>query len=105
MRAVITDLQAADRVPRRRRWPLGRALLLAVLAVSIGWGLAGGAGASPASVAAATVVVAPGDTVWGIAARHPAGGDIRDEVARILAANRLSSPVIQPGEILVLPAG
>jgi hypothetical protein len=43
--------------------------------------------------------------VWSIAAGHPTGGDIRDEVARIISLNRLASPIIQPGETLLVPAG
>ena len=104
-RAVIVDEQPARRVPRRRGWPIGRTVLVTALATCIGWGLAGGAGASSAPTAAATVVVRPGDTVWSIAAGHPDGEDIRTEVAQILSLNRLRSPIIQPGETLVVPAG
>lgn len=102
---MIADLEPARRIPRRRAWPPGRVLLAACLAACVGWGLAGGVGASASPIAAGTVVVRSGDTLWSIAASHYAGGDIRDEVAGILTANRLSSPVIQPGETLVLPAG
>jgi len=102
---VIADLQPTRRISRRRPWPLGRALLAAALAACIGWGLAGGVGASTAPTAAATVVVRSGDTLWSIAASHYADGDIRDEVAQILAANQLGSAIIRPGETLILPAG
>ena len=104
-RAVIVDEQPARRIPRRRVWPVGRALLVAAIAACFGWGLAGGAGASSAPTAAATVVVRSGDTVWSIAAGHPDGQDIRTEVAQILSLNRLRSPIIQPGETLVVPVG
>lgn len=100
---VILDGQPARRIPRRRGWPVGRSLLVAAIAVCFGWELGGGSGAAP--TAAATVVVSPGDTVWSIAARHPDGQDIRTEVAQILSLNRLGSPIIQPGETLVVPAG
>ncbi|MGA9113306.1 MAG: LysM peptidoglycan-binding domain-containing protein, partial [Candidatus Dormiibacterota bacterium] len=80
-------------------------VLVAALAACIGWGLAGGAGAGAAPTAATTVVVQPGDTVWSIAARHPDGEDIRIEVTQILSLNRLPSPIIQPGQTLVVPAG
>ncbi len=102
---MIVDHQPARSVPRRRRWPLGQTLPVAVLAACAGWALLGSVGAGASPTAAATVVVGSGDTLWSIAASHYTGGDIRDEVARILAANRLSSPVIRPGETLVLPAG
>ncbi len=102
---MIADLQPTRRLPRPRPWPLGRTLLVAALAVCVGWGLAGGVSVSSAPTAATTVVVRSGDTLWSIAASHYSGGDIQDEIAGILSANRLSSPVIQPGETLVLPAG
>ncbi|MGD1034877.1 MAG: LysM peptidoglycan-binding domain-containing protein [Candidatus Dormibacteria bacterium] len=103
--AVIVDGQPARRIPRRRRWPVGRTILVSALVACFGWGLLGGAGAGSAPTAAVTVVVRPGDTVWSIASRHAGGGDIRTEVAQILSRNGLSSPVIQPGETLVVPAG
>jgi len=102
---VIVDHEPARRVPRHRPRPLGRALVTGALAAWIGWGLAGGVGATSTPTAVAAVVVRPGDTVWSIAAGHAAGGDIRDEVAEIISLNRLSSPIIQPGETLRLPAG
>jgi LysM repeat protein len=50
------------------------------------------------------MVVRPGDTVWSIAESHASGGDVRDEVAQILSANHLNSPIIQAGEILIIPS-
>jgi LysM repeat protein len=47
-------------------------------------------------------VVRSGDTLWGIAeARYD--GDLREAIWRIEDRNDLSSPVITPGEVLVLP--
>lgn len=48
------------------------------------------------------VVVTPGDTVWSIAVAHYAG-DPRPHVEAILRANRLSSPLLAPGQALQLP--
>lgn len=92
-------------MPRHHPWPLGRTLLLGAVAVVTGWTLASGAGLGTSPTAAETVVVRPGDTVWNIAAAHAGGGDVRAEVARILAVNGLTSSVIQPGETLILPSG
>jgi hypothetical protein len=51
-------------------------------------------------------VVAPGDTLWEIAARvAPAGEDVRDTVARVLEVNGLGGASIAPGQRLLLPAG
>ena len=101
---VISDFQPAQRVLRRRHRPIGRALLGAASVACGGWALAGGVGATTAPTAAVTVVVRPGDTVWSIAESHSGGGDVRDEVAQILSANHLASPVIQAGETLVIPS-
>jgi nucleoid-associated protein YgaU len=101
---VISDFQPAQRVLRHRQRPIGRALLGAASAACIGWALVGGVGATAAPTAAVTVVVRPGDTVWSIAESHSGGGDVRDEVAQILSANHLNSPVIQVGETLVIPS-
>lgn len=51
-------------------------------------------------------VVAPGDTVWEIAARvTPAGEDVRDTVAVVIEVNSLGAAAITPGQRLLLPAG
>jgi LysM repeat protein len=50
------------------------------------------------------VVVRSGDTVWNIAAQRYPGDDVREVVQEILQLNRLSSPIIQPGEALTLPS-
>lgn len=52
----------------------------------------------------ATVVVQPGDTLWGIAtARYPTD-DVRVRVDEIERLNGLRSPQIEAGETLLLPA-
>jgi len=45
-----------------------------------------------------------GDTLWSIAAAHYAG-DPREAVWKIERRNDLGAASIQPGELLVLPAG
>jgi nucleoid-associated protein YgaU len=42
------------------------------------------------------------DTLWTIASAHY-GGDVRDAVWQIQAANHLGGAVIRPGQMLVLP--
>ena len=101
---MISDFQPAQRVLRHRHRSIGRALLGAASVACIGWALVGGVGATTAPTAAVTVVVRPGDTVWSIAESHAGGGDVRDEVAQILSANRLNAPIIQVGETLVIPS-
>jgi len=49
-------------------------------------------------------VVEPADTLWAIALRQY-GGDPREAVWEIRERNGLSGTTVQPGQVLVLPAG
>lgn len=49
-------------------------------------------------------VVKPGDTLWAIALRQY-GGDPREAVWEIRDRNSLAGATVQPGQVLVLPAG
>ncbi len=87
---------AFPRPQRRRGW--GRILVLAGVLLLATGRLAYGSG--PA--ANDRVVVEPGDTVWSIAATHYRG-DPRPHVEAILQANRLTTPLLKPGQALQLP--
>jgi LysM repeat protein len=51
-----------------------------------------------------TITVAPGDTLWSIAAAHgQPNGDIQETIDRITEANHLAIATIQPGEHLQIP--
>ncbi|SNT17479.1 LysM domain-containing protein [Actinomadura meyerae] len=106
----------SDRPPIRltRR---GRAVLvgfaatftLVALWLSAGPGAFAGAGEGgrgAPSGPARTVVVGPGDTLWGIASAADPGGDPRRTVDRIMDLNGLrGDPVVHPGQEIRLPAG
>jgi LysM repeat protein len=49
-------------------------------------------------------VVKPADTLWAIALREY-GGDPREAVWEIRERNGLDGTTVQPGQVLVLPAG
>ena len=49
-------------------------------------------------------VVKPADTLWAIALREY-GGDPREAVWEIRERNGLAGTTVQPGQLLVLPAG
>jgi LysM repeat protein len=83
--------------PRRGRG-FGRVLLLATALMLATGKLVYGGAPAPAD----TVVVAPGDTLWSIAANR-FSGDPRPHVDAILAANRLSTPILTPGQRLRVP--
>jgi LysM repeat protein len=84
------------RPQRRRGW--GRILLLAAVLVVATGRLAYGSG----PIVSDKVVVEPGDTVWSIAAGHYRG-DPRPHVEAILQVNHLSSPLLTPGQSLLIP--
>lgn len=84
------------RPERGRGW--GRILLLAAVLVIATGRLAYGSG----PVVRETVVVAPGDTVWSIAAARYRG-DPRPHVEAILQVNHLRSPLLTPGQSLMIP--
>lgn len=48
------------------------------------------------------VVVEPGDTYWSLATSLGAGGDVREGVDALVAAN--NGRPLHPGDVLVLPA-
>jgi LysM repeat protein len=50
-----------------------------------------------------TVVVQPGDTLWGIAAARYPGDDVRVRIDEIERVNGLRGPQIGVGEVLQLP--
>ncbi|MFC4052339.1 LysM peptidoglycan-binding domain-containing protein [Actinomadura syzygii] len=107
-----------DRVPVRltRR---GRAVLIGFAAtvtlvglwLNVGQGAfagdgGGGGGGSGAPRPARTVVVGPGDTLWGIASAADPGADPRRVVQRIIDLNGLGGdPIVLPGQELRLPSG
>jgi nucleoid-associated protein YgaU len=76
------------------------AISLLVLAFLVGALLA----ASPSDGARVprTHVVAPGETLWGIASAAY-GGDPRSHIESIVHRNAIVDETIQPGEVLVLP--
>ncbi|PRX46445.1 LysM domain-containing protein [Prauserella shujinwangii] len=93
--------------PEPRRWPWLVLLALAVAGLVIGLGLlaegVSGAGAERVPERTALVTVAPGDTLWDVAARHAPGSDPEAVVQRIEALNGLSGPDVSPGVPLLVP--
>jgi LysM repeat protein len=77
----------------------GKALLTALLVTLV---VAIAANRSQGAAPARAYVVQPYDTLWAIAASHY-GGDPREGIDRIEQANALASPLITPGQRLLLP--
>jgi nucleoid-associated protein YgaU len=51
----------------------------------------------------ATVVVRPGDTLWGIASAHTGNAEIQDTIDRISEVNHLNGVSLEPGQHLRVP--
>lgn len=83
------------------------ALALVLLFALVVTAAAEPAGASIGSEqATATHVVRSGDTLWDIAvAAAPAGSDVRTTVEDLKRLNGLTSSLITPGQVLVVPVG
>lgn len=91
------------RLTRRGRIVLA-AFALGVLGGGLGLGQAVADG-PPAAIEVTTYTIAPGDTLWGIAAGVTAPGqDVRDTIATIQDLNNLSDSAIAAGAQLLLPA-
>ena len=98
----------SGRIKLNRRGRLARTLVVLSLAIVVASVAGGKAGAQTDSATAAahsfiTVTVAPGDTVWSLANRLAAGGDVRSLVAEIISVNSLPSVDVATGQKLRIP--
>lgn len=105
--------------PQRDRAPIrltrrGRAVLvgfaatvtLVALWLTVGPGAFAGSRDGRGGRPARTVVVEPGETLWGIASAADPGADPRRTVERIMDLNGLGGdPTVRPGQEIRLPAG
>jgi len=97
------------RMTRRARLLLSALCLIvlvaaAVLATGGGSARAGHqTGPAGASDHVERVTVAPGDTLWAIAAREAPDVDPRETIADILELNALDSAAVRAGQVLLVP--
>jgi len=75
--------------------------MVAVVAVSVGLSKVALGDSQPVH---SSVVVQPGDTLWGIAAAWYPDDDVRVRIDEIERLNGLHSPRIEVGEVLLMPA-
>jgi len=95
-------------VTLNRRGRLARTFVVLSLAIVLGSVVSAKAGAGTDSAPQAsgsfiTVTVAPGDTVWSLANRLAAGGDVRSLVSEIISVNSLTSVDVATGQKLRIP--
>jgi nucleoid-associated protein YgaU len=92
------------RLTRRGRLTVFLASLGAVLSLGIALGAGSVATEQPGTpTPTRTVVVAPGDTLWGIAGELAADGEVRTMVERIERLNALDTALVQSGQRLRVP--
>jgi LysM domain len=104
---MIADISRPYR-RTRRDWRAERRILLAALtAVLVAVALLvylGNVAYGGSSGGTQTIRVAPGQSVWSIAAaRYGDDGDLRSRVDQILSLNHLQGGVVVPGQTLTLP--
>jgi hypothetical protein len=91
-----------------RRGRLARTLVVLSLAIVLGSLVSAKAGAGTQVVPAAagsfiTVTVAPGETLWSLAARVEHDGDLRSLVSEIISVNGLASVDLAAGQKIRIP--
>jgi nucleoid-associated protein YgaU len=100
--SVRPDLLGSRLTPRGRLVVAVMWLVLAIIA-AVPF-LRAGEGRPDQVAVRSTVVVEPGDTLWGLAREIDAAADPRPLVAAIVELNGLRSGAeIQPGDVLVVP--
>lgn len=102
--AHMTPPRPTYRLTRRGRAVVLVLTLLAVLAVGVAFA-SGSVATSEQGVAIPTevVVVAPGDTLWDIAAAASDDDDVRDMMDRIEQLNALDSVSLVAGDRILVP--
>lgn len=107
VRRSPTTTRPQLRITRRGRLVLGALLagpVAVVLAVSVVSGAPAQAGSAAASDGFSYITVAPGESLWELAAWVAPQADTREVVAAFVDLNQLSSAAVQPGQRLAIPA-
>jgi LysM repeat protein len=105
-RSATKSLTAGHiRLTRRGRLVLlGAAVLCMLLGFSLGTTLSSTAGSISPPAASHSIVVQPGQTLWGIATQVAPNVDPRATVQQIIVLNHLPSTGVQAGETLAVPS-
>lgn len=112
LRRPIAPRPAGLRLTRRGRAVLAAVLTLAVIATVTVMRTSAAGGSEPSARGASArspyssmtqVAVRPGQTLWSVAAAAEPSANAWAVVQEIIDVNRLSSPQIQPGQLLWVP--
>jgi LysM domain len=102
---VVVAVRLMPPLSRRRSRRREYKVLLAVLGAAVLLILFAGQALGGSGSQGTNVVVQPGQSLWGIAADHPAGGDIRARVDELISVNHLASASsLAAGQTLFIPA-
>jgi LysM repeat protein len=82
-----------------------RVIVLLVVAVVVAVALTATQRLSTGPAATTTVTVSSGDSLWTIAQRAVPDGDTGAVMAEISELNALTSDIVRPGEVLLVPVG
>jgi LysM repeat protein len=105
IRSMSSPAQSSPvRLTRRGRIVLTALMMIGLVITGFALGHGSSQAAGPVHVVRHTVTVRAGDTLWSLAARVAPHDDPRDVVAEISSLNRLTSPLVEPGEQLVVPS-
>ena len=107
--ATRRPAQDRQHATRLHLTPRGRAVFVALgLMLVAALVMLGSRAAADGPVSAVQVerhVVAPGETLWQVAAGiTPRGHDVRDTVAELVRLNELPGAALQAGQVIVVPA-
>lgn len=98
------DLAPPTRAAAWRR-RAGVAAVPVALALGLSVLFGGTADAGPAEPVAGTATIAPGETLWDVAAATaPDGTDTRDQLGRIVELNGFDGDRVEPWTVVLLPA-
>jgi nucleoid-associated protein YgaU len=103
-RRGVTRPAGAVRLTRRGRAVVIGLLLNLAVALIAAVALMASSGPADTHTATATVVVQPGDTLWGIATKAAPSADPRATIAELKRLNHLGGTAIEVGQELILPS-
>jgi len=98
-----TSPMATLRLTRRGRLVLVFTVMMLAVIAGLTLGHGSSLAASHSHPVRHTLIVAPGESLWAVAARIAPHADPRAVVADIEALNHLAGPAVQPGQQLLVP--